>query len=273
MTSKVLFLISSLTWQLLRPSSLLVLALLVGLVLSLAKFRRVGMFVLAGTTVALLAVLVLPVGQWAMGSLERQFPPNRDEPSHVDGIIVLGGAVVPSLTETWHMPALTDGAERMTAFAALAHRHPEARLVFSGGGGSRKPGKLREADVAYQLFEQLGVDVGHMQFERESINTWENAVFSQCLVKPKPDEAWLLVTSAFHMPRAIAVFHKIGWNVLAWPVGFKSRPDSEGLGGGNLPEGLHLLDDAAHEWVGALEYSILGRSGEPVLAPFPQGCR
>jgi uncharacterized SAM-binding protein YcdF (DUF218 family) len=273
MTSKALFLISSLAWDLVRPSSVLVLALLLGFSLSLTVFRRMGMVVLAGVIVALLAVMILPVGQWAMGSLERQFPPNRDEPSHVDGIIVLGGAVVPSLTETWHMPALTDDAERMTAFAALARRHPEARLVFSGGGGVREPGRLREADVAYQLFEQLGVDVGRMQFERESINTWENAVFSQCQVKPQPDETWLLVTSAFHMPRAISVFQKIGWNVVAWPVGFKSDPAGEFFWGVNLPKGLHLLDDAIHEWVGTLEYHILGRSGGPVLASFPLGCR
>jgi uncharacterized SAM-binding protein YcdF (DUF218 family) len=175
----------------------------------------------------------------------------------------LGGAVIPSLTEHWNIPSLTDGAERMTAFVTLARHYPDARWVFAGGMGDPGPGHLREADVAFRLFADLGLDADRVLYERESQNTGENALFAQRLVQPRKGETWLLVTSAFHMPRAEAVFAKVGWPVTPWPVGFKSGRTgpflSIGLPSINLPQQLTLLDYAFHEWIGIVIYRLTGR--------------
>ena len=260
MTSLHLFRLIFVLWQLLRPSSLLVLLLFAGLYLSSGRRRQIGLGLLWASASSFLIIAVLPVGQWLMGTLESRFPKEHSYPPHVDGIIVLGGAVSPPLSEIWQMPALTDGAERMTGFVGLANHYPKAKLVFAGGGGARQPGRMREADVAAQLFEQLGIEPGRVVYERESTNTWENVVFSQRLVQPKADETWILVTSAFHMPRAAAIFKQAGWKVIPWPVGYKSgRGQGEDGFGVNLPGELHLVDDAVHEWVGLVAYRVMGR--------------
>ena len=254
-------------WQVLRPSSLMAILAIIGLIAALQGRRRLGLFLFAVVTVTLAVAATLPIGELAMGTLERYYPP-AVEPSKIDGIIVLAGAVRPSLTEQWHQPSLTDGAERMTGFVALARRHPEARLVFSGGVGK---GKLLEADVAKSFFEEMGLDTDRIVFERASQNTWQNATLSKALVAPRPGETWLLVTSAFHMRRALGCFHKIGWSVQPWPVGFKSGRLMGESALGNAPQQLMFLDYAAHEWIGLAAYSLLGRIDLTSLPPVTAG--
>jgi uncharacterized SAM-binding protein YcdF (DUF218 family) len=249
--------LSSLVWSCARPSSLLLGLFAVGLVLSLAGRQRSARLVMGGTAAILLAIAVLPSGDWAMATLEDRYSRQREWPDHIDGIIGLGGAVIPSLTSIWHTPALTDGAERMTAFVAAARHYPEARLVFTGGTGSTDPAGLREADVAAMLFEQLGLPRERILFERYALNTRDNATLTWQMIQPKPGERWLLVTSAFHMPRAEGAFTRAGWQVIPWPTGFKSGRSS-GTPGIDLPLDLTLLDYAFHEWAGMLVYRARG---------------
>ena len=120
---------------------------------------------------------------------------------------------------------LNGAAERITEFVALARRYPEARLVFTGGSGFVFTGDLREADVISDVLDGLGFDISRIAFERESRNTYENAVFSRPLVDPEPGETWLLITSAAHMPAP--------WN---FPPRWLAGP---GISGG-LPEHQRL---------------------------------
>jgi uncharacterized SAM-binding protein YcdF (DUF218 family) len=148
----------------------------------------------------------------------------------------------------------------------LAHRYPQAKLVFTGGSGAIEQGVSNEAEFARILLEQLGVPPDRVIFENTSRTTWENAVNSYALVKPRQDEHWILVTSASHMPRAVGVFRKIGWPVLPWPVGYQSRdrltdhPQSMG-------RKLEVLDWAVHEWIGLAAYYLQGKTS--ALFPSP----
>jgi uncharacterized SAM-binding protein YcdF (DUF218 family) len=96
----------------------------------------------------------------------------------------------------------------------------------------------------------------------------ENAVYSKHIANPKAGERWLLVTSAYHMPRAIGTFRKAGFAVEAYPVDWRTRGirDTLQLTGG-LTDGLARLETAAHEWVGLIAYWLSGRSSE--LFPGP----
>ena len=80
------------------------------------------------------------------------------------------------------------------------------------------------------------------------------------IVRPQPGETWLLVTSAAHMPRAVGSFRRVGWPVLAWPVGYRvgrlPRFDLEQ----GVPDRLGGIDAALHEWVGLVAYYLLGRT-------------
>ena len=98
-------------------------------------------------------------------------------------------------------------------------------LVFTGGSGFVFSGALREADVIRHVLDGLGFDLSRITFERESRNTYENAVFSRPLVNPGTGETWLLITSAAHMPRSVGIFRRAGWPVLAYPVDYRSTSE------------------------------------------------
>ncbi len=218
-------------------------------------------------------VLLLPVGDWALCPLEERIP-RAAPPARVDGIMVLGGGVDPELTTARGIPALNAEAERMTAAVALAHRYPYARLVFAGGAwGPPRPGALPEAEVARQLFLDLGIPAERLLLEAASRNTYENALFAQALARPAPGEVWVLVTSARHMPRALGVFRHLGWEVLPWPVAYRTTGESGGLR--RLPppallgQRLTELDSAAHEWFGLALYRLAGRTDAFFPGPAP----
>ena len=88
-------------------------------------------------------------------------------------------------------------------------------------------------------------------------------MFSRLLANPKPGERWLLVTSAYHMPRAMAAFRAAGFPVEAYPVDWRTRGPIDAVQPfGSLGEGLRRTDTAVHEWVGLLAYRLTGRTAE-----------
>ena len=116
--------------------------------------------------------------------------------------------------------------------------------------------------------EALGVAHDRITAEEQSRNTIENAVFSRLIADPKPGERWLLVTSAYHMPRAIAVFRAAGFLVEAYPVDWRTRGPVDAMRlFGSLSEGLGRTDAAIHEWIGLLAYRLAGKTTELFPAP------
>lgn len=263
----VLFVVAKAAEAVAHPSVLLLLCAVAGLLLLLCGRWRLGFPLLAFPLVFELLLLLLPLDSWLLEPLEDRFPPLRVVPTPVTGIICLGGAVDPALTEARGLPSLNDAAERMTAFVSLALTHPEARLAFSGGSGRVFRGRLSEADVARQLFDGLGLAARAVTYENRSRTTWENAVDLAALMHPRRDQTWILVTSADHMPRAMGAFRAAGWPVLADPVGFKTAPVLAVELAPTLPQRLDRIDAAAHEWVGLLAYRLLGRTDRLLPGP------
>jgi uncharacterized SAM-binding protein YcdF (DUF218 family) len=219
---------------------------------------------------AWLAVLVLPVQQWAAAPLENRFV-RPSPPAHVDGVVVLGGATNPIIAAERGIPALNGTAERMTEMASLARRYPDAKILFTGGYATLLPkslsGGLTEADVAQRLMEQLGVPPERLLYEARARDTWENAVFSKALAHPAAGEVWLLVTSAIHMPRAVAVFRAAGWDIVPYPVAYET-PNRFWLAAlASLADKDRVLEDAGHEWAGLLTYRLEGRTRTLLPAP------
>jgi len=264
------FVASKIFWFLFNPGNLLVLGLLSGYLAGFTPWRRVrrlGQMVFKAALGAMLAVAVLPLGYWLMVPLEERFPAPAVLPQTVTGIVALGGAFHLRRSADRGSPQLNEFAERMIAFADLARRYPEARLVFAGGSGSLRDQDIRESDFAPDLMSVLGIDPGRVLFERESRNTYENAVFAKRVAKAVPGEVWLLVTSAFHMPRSMAVFRAAGWNVVPYPVDYQTSGPGHGGLGFSLTGGLRLLSLGLHEWVGLAAYRVLGWSATLYPAP------
>ena len=119
-----------------------------------------------------------------------------------------------------------EGGERLTEAVILAKRYPQARIVYTGGNGSLIGGTSTEAVQARNLMVAMGVARDRVTIEDKSRNTDENARFTAAIVHPEASQRWLIVTSAFHMPRAMGVFEKAGFHPIAYPVAFHT------LGGG-----------------------------------------
>ncbi len=263
------FIASKVLGGLLQPSNLLLLTLVLGAVLIWTRWRRAGRWIVTLTVLALVGVAFVPVGGWLMATLERRFPPLDPLPAAIDGIVVLGGATTPKLTVHWRQPALNEGAERITALVALARRYPNAKLVFSGGSSSLTASAWREADDVRLVLSELGFDPTRVVFDREARNTVENAQFVHALVAPAQGERWLLVTSAFHMPRAVGCFRAVGWaDITPYPVDFRTFGSARlGVSLSALGSRLRALDDAVHEWAGLIAYRIMQRTDALFPAP------
>ncbi|MEO8896353.1 MAG: YdcF family protein [Rhizomicrobium sp.] len=262
------FVFSKLLVPLQNPGDVLLLLLVLGAICTwFSASRRPGIILVSVVTVMLVLAVLLPVSSWLAAPLENRFSRPPALPGHVDGIIVLGGAVDPATTFRRGIPALNSDAERMTEFVRLAKLYPDARLVFSGGSGllSTKPGDFNEADVARLFFGQQGLNPTRVTFENRSRNTYENVVFSKAIVKPVPGQTWLLVASAQDVPRTVGIFRKLNWPVTAIPVAYKSDGAHDYLLGANL----HAIDRTVHEWLGLLVYRITGKTD--ALFPAPSG--
>ena len=169
----------------------------------------------------------------------------------VSGIVVLGGMLGPEMIAAARQQVpLNDAAERMTETMALARRHPAWTVVFAGGGGQFLEADYRpEASLAAELWQQQDLPLAQLKLEDRSRNTAENAVFAARLPGIDPKANWLLVTSAWHMPRAMAIFQKAGWHVIAWPVDYRADPM---LSNYSLVEGPRLWQLVLKEYVGRL---------------------
>ncbi len=263
----VAFILSKLAETIASPSALLLLAPTLGIALLIAGRARIGLALLVLPVAALLVLAILPVDDWLLAPLEDRFPPLRTLPAGVVGVIALGGAVDPELTEDRGMPSLNGAAERMTALVALGLAHPGLALAFTGGSGRVIRGHLAEADVARMLFDQLGLAGRAITYEGRSRTTIENAVDLAAILHPTGNQTWVLLTSAMHMPRAMAAFRAAGWHVLADPVGYKTAPDLRVELAPSWPERLQGVDAAAHEWIGLAVDRLVGRTGRLLPAP------
>jgi uncharacterized SAM-binding protein YcdF (DUF218 family) len=261
----VFFLLSKILVPLETPSDLLLLLLIVGIGLAWSShFRRTGLIIVTAVVAIFSVIALFPVSSWIGAPLEDRFPRPSTLPQHVDGIVVLGGAVKPGITEKRGLPSLNSRAERMTEFVRLAKLYPEARLVFSGGSGlleSQRP-KMTEADTARLFFQQQGLDIHRITFENRSRNTYENVVFTKALVKPLPEQVWILVSSAQDMPRSVGIFRKQEWPVFPVPVAYKTGDQSD-----HLSDDLSAIDDNVHEWLGLVVYYLTGKTDALFPAP------
>ena len=154
----------------------------------------------------------------------------------------------------------SDGRSREpTAAADLARRYPAARIVFSGGSGKLGGGPA-EADFVLLLFESFGIARERVMLEAKSRNTAENAQFTKELV-PKSGERWLLVTSAYHMPRSMGAFRRVGFAVEPYPVDWRTGAE-DNYAFSSLSAGLARTDAAIHEWLGLLAYRLTSQTTE-----------
>lgn len=211
--------------------------------------------------VLVLALTAFPLGTPLLRSLEGRFPANPVLPAQVDGIIVLGGAEDAAAYVRWGMTGLNEGGERLTAGVELARRFPGAKLIFTGGSASVVYGDETQlpSRMTRELWLSLGVPPGQILLEDRSRNTSENAIFTRDLLKPRQGQVWVLVTSAFHMPRSVQTFERNGWSgLIPYPVDFRSGGQTFRLEW-RLDDHLQQMNIATKEYLGLLVYGMVGK--------------
>lgn len=254
------FVLSKVAWYLVQPLVVVLLAIAFGLFAVAFRFTRTGL-VVAGTGFALLAAASLtPAGLLMMNVLEERIP-RAELPAEIAGIVVLGGSFDTRIARTRGEPELNDAADRITAALALARLHPEAEVIFSGGSAAILAEDIPESIPARQMLLALGLDEDRLILEEASRNTFENAIYSRELADPQPGETWVLVTSAFHMSRALGCFRQAGFEVLPYPVDYRTpsgaavwQPSSATI---RNVEKVHF---AIREYIGLAAYWMTGRT-------------
>jgi uncharacterized SAM-binding protein YcdF (DUF218 family) len=243
-----------LLWLFVKPSHLILTIALLSVVCWRRPLgRRLGL-----ATAGLVVLFgFVPTGAWLMAPLENRFSAPLLT-GDVTGVIVLSGSERVAASELHSQPQLSAAGTRLTTFLLLAFRYPQARLVHTGSPG--------ESRVARSLILGAGIAPDRVSFDDQPRNTCDSARTTRALVEPQLSERWLLVTSASHMPRAVACFRAVDWEITPYPTDFRRGPSAFHYG---LVDNLQTLDLAAHEWLGLVYYRLRGDTNELFPAPRP----
>lgn len=259
---------SEIIFFVLRPSNALVLLLVVAVVCLLLGANRIGLVLVTLATVGFVLAGFAPLGKLLLRPLEDRYEKPEPMPESVTGILVFGGAIKGDIASVRQIPEVNDDADRLIAVADLAKRYPDA-LVAISNGPKPEAGEIGNAEFAARLFESFGVARDRIRIEDRALSTWENALYLKELLKPKPGDTWIVVTSAWHMPRTMGILEKVGWSGLVpWPVDYRT------LGNGDasawtpsMADGLFQSNVAAREWLALIAYYLTGKT--PALVPGP----
>jgi len=266
--ASLFFVLSKTLGYLLLPTNFLIAIGFVGTILMATRFASLGRKLVIASVLLLVVCGLSPLGKALLYPLEQRFPPWEAARGAPDGIIILGGSIDADLSVAHGTPVVRGAPDRVIEAAALARRYPKARVVFSGGSANLISNDAKEADFAAAIFEGLGVDKSRLIMERQSRNTQENAEFSKALVAPRVGERWLLVTSAFHMPRSVGLFRQAGFAVEPYPVDWRVGGRDDLMTPSNaVVEGLARTDLAIREWMGLIAYRLTGKIDEFLPGP------
>ena len=235
--------------------------LVVGVMLTFMRSHRARNWGRASCLIS--AVLLLLLGWRALPeslieSLEDRYASPQGDLSGFEGMVVLGGVFAGYDGRHHRLPALGGAADRVVQPTLLMNQYRDLRLLFTGGAAFPSPWIQPEARFARVYFERMGTDMNRMLFESQSRNTYENATLSRSVSTVDIRRPWLLVTSASHMPRALATFQKAGWNVTPYPVNYFSARETQ-WASYSLPRGIEAWNLAIHEYAGFAAYHWLGR--------------
>lgn len=255
------FILSKIIGYLLQPSIIIVLATVLGTTLLWTRFQRTARVLLVAVSVCVILIAFTPLNFLLMASLEYRIQ-KPTLPPEVKGIVVLGGASDNLISTEKNHTELHAAGDRLTEALILARRFPEAKILFSGGANALISTSKSEAEIAGWFFENTGIASDRMIFEDKARNTYENAIFAKKLASPTKGEIWLLITSAFHMPRSLGIFRKAGWHeIKPWPVDYRTRgmKDKSRISASTRKH-FNNTDIAVREYVGLLAYWLTGRT-------------
>ena len=203
---------------------------------------------------------------WLAQSLEWQNIPKTELPT-ADAIVVLGGG---TRSQAYPRPDVdfTDAGDRVWYGATLYRAGKAPKIIVSGGRIAWKGSGTPEAEDLTKLLIAMGVPKLDIIPESNSFNTRDNAVNVQQILKERNFKRILLVTSAIHMPRSMAIFKKIGIDAIAAPTDYRisqleidepnTRTEATILSFLPSEDCLSLTTQAIREYIGMYVYKLRG---------------
>ena len=241
-------------WWIINVDVLFLILLLGAGLLFVLKKNKCGKRLLLITCSGIAFFGIVPVGLWTLEHLENRFPKVNVIPADAKGIICLGGPF-----DLWAMPIRKEPVYNLTLgrfirFVELARQYPHLQLVFTG--------TKVEAEMAKKELLALGIDPNRVIFEANALDTKTNASNTAALIQPRPEERWILLTSAYHLPRSTGLFRKAGFNVIPFPTDYHTPGGYEPLFFLGLKLNLDAWQASSREWLSLVANYLAGRSSE-----------
>ena len=254
------FYLSKILWLIVNPFNIFIFITLFTIFLYFINFRRLSLIIYLINFIFIALISFLPIGSYLTYIIEKEFHTNTKFPDQVDGILILGGATNPLLFKEFDQISLNGSAERLVESVMIIRKFEKAKVIFSGGSGIVNRSDLGHSQVAKLFYKKMGVDINKIFFEDKSRNTHENIIYSKKIAKPKKNENWLLITSAFHMKRALLIAEKNNWKFIPYAVDFKNIKEFKLTPNLNLLSNLNSFQSGLHEWLGLVSYYLMGRT-------------
>lgn len=256
------FVVSKLAWVIVSPGNLIVLLITFATIMLLLKRVTIAKWILIPLMIANWLLMAYPLTDSLISPLETRFSKPTLLPQNIDGIIVLGGGEKLKQSLSWNTQELGDAADRFIAAAVLAKHYRDAPIIYSGGSNLLEFQKgQNEANIAQTILTAIGIPKERLIIESQSRNTAENFLFLKRKL-PTPNGTYLLVTSAYHMPRSVGVARQQKIKVIPYPVDYISNNKEFRQWDFDFIGHLQILDLAWHEWLGLTAYYWTDKTSE-----------
>ena len=179
--------------------------------------KKIKIFVILNI-ILLLAISILPIGKFGLKYLEKDYLVQQ-EISNIDNIIVLAGSENINLTNVTKKLNLNNGSERLIASIKLANENKNAKIYFLGGDGNLQKHEIDETTVAKNFYNDVSFDTNRVNFINNTRNTIENLTELKKIIDL--DKSNVLITSAFHMKRAMLIAKQLNITVKPYAVDFR----------------------------------------------------
>ena len=256
------FLLSKILWIVFNTFNIILFLIVLAFFLKFFRFNFFSKFFYLISVIVFLITGILPTGSYLIFQLEKDFYNENIFPENIDGILILSGATNPFLTKVHNQVSLNASSERLIESVNLMNKYPKAKVIFSGGSGSLKHLELTHSSAAKIFYKSLGVDISNIYFENKSRNTYENIIFSKKIAKPNDNEKWIIITSAFHLKRALNIGQKVNWNLIPYATDFYLPKNFEWHLSFSFLNNLLMFQTSSHEWIGLISYYFMGRTSK-----------
>lgn len=207
--------------------------------------KRLASLISLGGAFTLYLLSIEPIKDMLYRPLENTYPVPQE--LEVDAVVVLGGG-------SYRTGILKEDSMKRLLTGFLLHRRKGIPIVLSGGSPL---GSLPETEVMKQLLIELGVDEKSIITDVRSRDTYENALYVKEISEKKSFKRVALVTSAYHMPRAVEAFKNAGVEVVPYPTDFKQDKRYNLYSFIPSMNVLHDSYKALREHMGLLAYRVL----------------